>query len=220
MDVKVKSRFIVAEREKRAWSQQHLADASGLALRTIQRIEASGTGSYESATAIASCLNVPVADLRAIDEPRQEAVGRSRAWKVTGTVVGASLLAGVAAFFSVGVFAGQILVDVGITMEEAVAASTEAGKDVRNFRTQMMLDDGEEKELPVEGTFNLVIAPSVLEDGKVIVVVKLYEYRDHGFELLAEPRVVTPSGEQVEVLFEPDKKSQRTYRVVIKPQVI
>jgi transcriptional regulator with XRE-family HTH domain len=220
MDVKIKSRFMIAEREKRAWSQQHLADASVLALRTIQRIEASGTGSYESAIAIAASLDIPVADLRAIDESEPEAASSSRAWKVTGTVVGASLLASVAAFFSAGVFAEQILVDVGITMEGAVGENDALGKDVRNFRTQMVLDDGEEKELPVEGEFNLVIIPSVLDDGKVIVIVKLYEYRDRGLELLAEPRVVTPSGEQTEVLFEQNKKSQRTYRVVIKPQVI
>ena len=54
MDVKIDRHLVIAEREKRAWSQQHLADAAGLALRTIQRIEAGGTGSYESAKAIAA----------------------------------------------------------------------------------------------------------------------------------------------------------------------
>lgn len=43
MEMKVRSAFIIAERERRAWSQQHLADAAGLALRTIQRIESGGS---------------------------------------------------------------------------------------------------------------------------------------------------------------------------------
>lgn len=37
MDVKVDSKLIRLEREKRAWTQEHLAKAAGLSLRTIQR---------------------------------------------------------------------------------------------------------------------------------------------------------------------------------------
>ena len=65
MDMKLNPAVIRQAREERAWSQEHLAGATGLALRTIQRIEASGSASYESANAIAAVLAVPVSALRA-----------------------------------------------------------------------------------------------------------------------------------------------------------
>ena len=64
MDMKVNSDLIRSEREKCAWSQQHLATVTALGLRTIQRIELNGTASCDSVQTIASCLDVPVSDLR------------------------------------------------------------------------------------------------------------------------------------------------------------
>lgn len=220
MEVKINSRFVIAEREKRAWSQQHLAEASGLALRTIQRIEAGGTGSYESAKAIASCLGIPVADLRTSDESQERHFVRSWPVKAAGSVVGASLLAGVAALFFGNVFAEQVLLDVSVTKEqEVLGETTEPDKDVRNYQTQLLLNDGDEKGMPLEGEFNLVIAPTILGDGKVVLSVRLYEYRGQGFELVGEPRVITPDGEETEVLFPVDEEPKRRYRVAIKPQI-
>ena len=56
---------LVAElRKKCAWSQDELATAAGLNLRTIQRIENVGTASLQSAKALASALEVELEDLR------------------------------------------------------------------------------------------------------------------------------------------------------------
>lgn len=73
MEVRVDSNRIKSEREKRGWSQGHLASVAGLSLRTIQRIEKTGSASFESVTALASVLAVEVADLQANDsEPSRE----------------------------------------------------------------------------------------------------------------------------------------------------
>jgi transcriptional regulator with XRE-family HTH domain len=64
MDMKLNSAAIRQERENRAWSQEHLAGVTGLALRTIQRIESTGSASYESASAIAAVLEIPITALR------------------------------------------------------------------------------------------------------------------------------------------------------------
>jgi len=53
-----------AQREKRSWSQEHLASASGLSVRTVQRVEADGVGSAETRLALAAALDVPVSDLQ------------------------------------------------------------------------------------------------------------------------------------------------------------
>jgi transcriptional regulator with XRE-family HTH domain len=51
-------------RESRSWSQEHLAKASGLSVRTVQRVEAEGVGSAETRLALAAALNVPVSELQ------------------------------------------------------------------------------------------------------------------------------------------------------------
>ena len=50
-------------REARAWSQDHLARAAGLSLRTVQRVEAEGAAALETRLALAAALEVSVADL-------------------------------------------------------------------------------------------------------------------------------------------------------------
>lgn len=76
MEVRVDSNRIRSERENRGWSQGHLASVAGLSLRTIQRIEKTGSASFESVTALASVFSVEVAALR-VDEseaPRERAI--------------------------------------------------------------------------------------------------------------------------------------------------
>lgn len=52
-----------ALRERKSWSQEHLAAAAGLSVRTVQRVEAENVASAETRLAIAAALDVPVADL-------------------------------------------------------------------------------------------------------------------------------------------------------------
>lgn len=58
MDMKAKSSLIRKYRTERLWSQEHLAEVSGLGLRTIQRLESRGSGSNESLKALASVFEV------------------------------------------------------------------------------------------------------------------------------------------------------------------
>ena len=71
MDVQVDAELIRLERERRAWSQEHLAGAAGIGVRTIQRIEATGVASYESVRAISAALETPVTRLRRDDGSRE-----------------------------------------------------------------------------------------------------------------------------------------------------
>jgi transcriptional regulator with XRE-family HTH domain len=65
MELQLRPETIRAERERRAWTQEHLAELAGLGVRTIQRVESSGTASVESATALSAVLEIPLAALRA-----------------------------------------------------------------------------------------------------------------------------------------------------------
>ncbi len=97
MDMRLKSALIRQEREKRAWSQEHLADVSGLALRTVQRIESTGSASYESAGAIAAVFGLSVAALRDDGMAPAVAAGARKwlTWHRLLTVLGCALLAAI-----------------------------------------------------------------------------------------------------------------------------
>lgn len=58
MQMHVKSALIRKYRTDKLWSQEQLAQASGLGLRTIQRLEAQGQASIESVKSLAAVFNV------------------------------------------------------------------------------------------------------------------------------------------------------------------
>jgi len=63
--MKIDGAVIRALREEKSWSQAHLAAASGLSERTIQRVESDGVASPETRLALAAALDVPVTVLTA-----------------------------------------------------------------------------------------------------------------------------------------------------------
>lgn len=61
--MKVKVDLVLKLRNEKAWSQDELAIATGLNLRTIQRIEKEATASLQSMKALASAFNMNIRDL-------------------------------------------------------------------------------------------------------------------------------------------------------------
>jgi DNA-binding XRE family transcriptional regulator len=53
-EVKLNPEGIKRLRESKSWTQEHLASAAGVSLRTIQRMEADGSSSAESRLAVAA----------------------------------------------------------------------------------------------------------------------------------------------------------------------
>jgi transcriptional regulator with XRE-family HTH domain len=66
--MKINAALVAALRKKQSWSQEELATASGLNLRTIQRIESDGAASLQSRKALASVFEVEVDELE-LKEP-------------------------------------------------------------------------------------------------------------------------------------------------------
>lgn len=56
-------------RTARGWSQEHLAQAAGLSVRTVQRVEAEGTASLATATCLAATFEVSLLALQLQDRP-------------------------------------------------------------------------------------------------------------------------------------------------------
>ena len=55
--------LVLSARKQKSWSQEELAIAAGLNLRTIQRVESEGSASLQSKKALASALDLDVHDL-------------------------------------------------------------------------------------------------------------------------------------------------------------
>jgi transcriptional regulator with XRE-family HTH domain len=66
--MRINRSMLLALRKQRAWSQDELAVAAGLNLRTVQRIERSGTASLQSKKAPAAAFNIEINDLDAPEE--------------------------------------------------------------------------------------------------------------------------------------------------------
>lgn len=78
MEMKINAEKVIEERKVRAWSQQHLADASAVSLRTIQRVENNGSGSLETVKALASCFELDVAKLFQPETPLKKNHSKSK----------------------------------------------------------------------------------------------------------------------------------------------
>ena len=61
--MKVNADLVKTIREDKSWSQDELAIAAGLNLRTVQRIEKEASASLQSKKALASALEIDVRDL-------------------------------------------------------------------------------------------------------------------------------------------------------------
>jgi transcriptional regulator with XRE-family HTH domain len=66
--MKIKVELVLEARKQRSWSQEELAIASGLHLRTIQRIESDASASLQSKKALAAALDLDVHDLDGEEE--------------------------------------------------------------------------------------------------------------------------------------------------------
>jgi len=65
----INSALVKQLRSEKSWSQEELAIASGLNLRTVQRIEKEATASLQSKKALASAFGIAIKDLEHVESP-------------------------------------------------------------------------------------------------------------------------------------------------------
>jgi transcriptional regulator with XRE-family HTH domain len=201
MDMNINSQTIRSERDKRAWSQEHLATVSGLGLRTIQRVESTGIASYETAKAIASVLELTVADIRTTPELSRPAPFLKRHWYGTAAAMG---LLAISVFLARNVFAGQLMLDVGLTLNDQALP-------VR----QLITDDGKDAEIRIDGQVRLVIQPSVNADGMIVLATEVHEFDGSTFALVSKPKLIVQDNKDAELRLDTGKG--RSVKIVIRP---
>jgi transcriptional regulator with XRE-family HTH domain len=205
MDMKVDSKRIRAERERRAWSQEHLATVSGLGLRTIQRIEKTGAASFESARALASVFEVDVASLRivraepAAEVPNVEHVHpavyaartasrfRFRAKPMLGTAAAALTAAG-ALFVATKGFADVVMLDVGVSMNDSRVEESQVVTEANDNVAFRAIDDH----------VRMVIVPTIETNG-IMLSTEIYVREGGGYVLASSPKLLTTNGQEAEI---------------------
>jgi len=80
-------------RDDRAWTQQHLADACGISLRTIQRVEKYGNASHDTALGLASVLEVELEELKVIPD-KNKAIFEKVDLRLQFLMIGLALFSG------------------------------------------------------------------------------------------------------------------------------
>jgi len=90
MEIMINSLLVREPRKKRSWSQDQLAIASGLSLRTVQRIGNARTSSLESNQALAAVFELDVASLHidAVKNLGDRNVRRGRKLGMLGNTIG------------------------------------------------------------------------------------------------------------------------------------
>ena len=95
-DMKINASMIRSLRELRGWSQEQLAEAAGLGLRTVQRLESEGRASAETRTCLAAAFSVPqsvLTDARSIPQRVRDSSGPVLGLSAT-FLIASGLLAG------------------------------------------------------------------------------------------------------------------------------
>ena len=198
--------WIRQQRDQRAWSQEHLAEASGLGLRTIQRIESAGIASPESARALASAFNVPLQQF-VVEKKPQKVQGRLSRVTIVIALLASSLTA---THLTRTAIAEQIELAIGVSIDGTAL-----------IQQSVVAGEGKDTALDFGNEIRTVITPESIEIAgkqKLALSMNIFEVNSSGDQTLIE---------SPEFLFEEDSSfeinihgtpSGKSYRFVVRPQ--
>jgi transcriptional regulator with XRE-family HTH domain len=192
MDMQINVDRVRAERQQRAWSQEHLANASGLSLRTIQRVEASGVASNETLRSLAAVFDCELQALMLVREGSPPApaaasappMPRTAAWKRPWLAFAAA--AGIAVLSTVLVARAEA---GDVEMEVILGGKT---LDVKVFK--LLAASGKEVEARLGETLRVVFTPRIDTDDLIMLAARVYLFDGKEFQLVSTPKVLTRAG--------------------------
>jgi transcriptional regulator with XRE-family HTH domain len=91
-EMKISAALVRRLRTERGWSQDQLATAAGLSLRTIQRIEAEGVASMATRVSLAATFSIPLAQLGAAEALAPAPSASPLPRQFTGLLLGLAVL--------------------------------------------------------------------------------------------------------------------------------
>ncbi|TMN36909.1 helix-turn-helix transcriptional regulator [Pseudoalteromonas sp. S2755] len=185
MEMQINKQLIKSKRVERAWSQSELAQVSGLSLRTIQRIEKSGTASLESIKALAAVYEVKVIEIQNQPKPKGAKLTRKAAAFFAGTAVMA------ASVFTLTASAKPVMVDLMLTSQGQTLADI-----------QVLNEEGAFSEIVFSDKLKIRLTSKIEQENQVKIVTEIYSLSSEGQVLIAAPSVTVQHQKQAEVHFD------------------
>ncbi|MDO8344797.1 MAG: helix-turn-helix transcriptional regulator [Cellvibrio sp.] len=177
MDMQINKTFLRQEREKRAWSQSHLAEVADLSMRTVQRIERNGVAAKQSAMALASALGMNLADLLIQpDSGTKEHNSNRHWWGLVGIV--ASLIVSLGWWSTAA--AEQVMINLSVKTESG--ASTEG-------EMQFLNELGAQSEIQFDQQFRLRVT-AVRQNQGLLLSTEIYDFIDGDYHLISTPSIL------------------------------
>jgi transcriptional regulator with XRE-family HTH domain len=184
MEMKINSELVKSHRNNRAWSQTQLADVSKLSLRTIQRIEKTGSASSESVKAIASVLELDASDLQKI--PASSTPNMKT--KISAAI--GALFIMLSSLFVITATAQPVMVDLQLTSR---------GKTLADV--QMLNEENSESEMKVSNKVKVLLTSTIESKNRIRISTKIYDLYSGQDVLIASPSIVTKHREKAEIHF-------------------
>ena len=165
--MKLDAKKIIRERQRKAWSQQHLAQVSGLSLRTIQRVENNGTGSMETVKSLAASFEIKV-DTLYVNNANLTKADQSEVL-VKNTKVNTHFLSVTSVFF---VLVCYVVLQTPISFAAGVEVSA---KQVTFNAKEGYVEYGKEVSIsiPAGVTFEIIAEPANKTVNESVFIIKL-----------------------------------------------
>jgi transcriptional regulator with XRE-family HTH domain len=201
--MQIDSARIRAERERRAWSQEQLAEVTGVSLRTVQRVETSGSASFETARALAAVFEVEVALLRL--QPGVARLPRRIALRARYAGLATALVLVFGALFMRTAHAGEIALEVELELNNEKLG-----------QHQLVATEGKSAQFVFDGQMRLYVNPIVTNDGSILLSMRVEEPAGSRWVEVGDPRILVVNGNRGEVKVTSDKGN--VYRIAITPR--
>lgn len=176
--------LVKSHRNKRAWSQTQLAEVSGLSLRTIQRIEKTGSASLESIKSIASVFEIEAQNLQTTPDSTVKNI-KVKLNALLG-VVSITLFS----FFVITATAQPVMLDLQLK------SSGETIADV-----QVLNEENSESEILVSSKVKVLLTSVIENNDTIRVFTKIYDLSSGQEVLIGAPSMVTKHQEKAEIHF-------------------
>ncbi len=202
MDMYIDTSKLIHLRQTKAWSQQQLAEIASLSLRTVQRMEAHGSGSYESVKAVSSAFDIAPEHLLVKPAKRRMVLLR---WPIPIGLT-AFAAAALSLLYVSHVTAAPLMLDVTVLKDKIQLTSV-----------HLLNDAGKTSEVRIDKQLKLILLPEITKEGQVRIKINIYTYdKKQDYQLIGSPTVLT--GDKQEAVIRLEDAAQSTIELDITPR--
>jgi transcriptional regulator with XRE-family HTH domain len=180
MDMQINKEFLRQEREQRGWTQSHLAEVADLSLRTVQRIEANGIASKESAMALASVLEQDLG--RFLIQKNMEPQAVPKDIKPYGQYFFARLGVLCAGIVALGWWsiasANPVMINLSVQAESGSSGDMQLSNEM-----------GKQTEILFDKQFRILVTAS-REEKYLLVSAEIYDFVEGQYQLISSPKML------------------------------